>query len=236
MTSLKTDLLEKLKKQETLIKLQQIKLIDEIEFELEKKKRLEKDGSVIKLRTQLDELMKIIETPKVPNNYKVVLHDKEQAYLNDLNTWHLNNQIGKTDKEREKTLGEIREDLTNLYEKERIRLEKIKRGDCKKVDVHQEYIQKDLITFNEYMYNLSNISPFTINSILSSRCLVRCKLDSKDLTKNLVNADLKEKVYYDILPLFTTIIGIIEKQQTEIDTIKKQKEVTNMYARAKLHH
>ena len=90
MTSLKTDLLEKLKKQEASIKLHQIQLIEEIEFELEKKRRLEKDGSVIKLRTQLDELMKIIETPNVPNNYKVILHDKQIAYQNDLNNWHEN--------------------------------------------------------------------------------------------------------------------------------------------------
>ena len=38
MTSLKTDLLEKLKKQEASIKLHQIQLIEEIELELEKKK------------------------------------------------------------------------------------------------------------------------------------------------------------------------------------------------------
>ena len=43
MTSLKTDLLEKLKKQEASIKLHQIQLIEEIELELEKKRRLEKD-------------------------------------------------------------------------------------------------------------------------------------------------------------------------------------------------
>ena len=226
MTSLKTDLLEKLKKQEASIKLHQIQLIEEIEFELEKKRRLEKDGSVIKLRTQLDELMKIIETPNVPNNYKVILHDKQIAYQNDLNNWHENNKIGKVDKERQDALGVVVMNLKRLNEEEAFRIEKLKKeqGICQRP---YDTI-KDNITIKEYMNNLSEISPYTINSILSR--------DGRDPLKNLVNTDLKEKVYYDILPLFTTIIGIIEKQQTEIDTIKKQKNVTNMYARAKLHH
>jgi hypothetical protein len=63
------------------------------------------------------------------------------------------------------------------------------------------------------MNNLSKISPYTINSILSR---------GRDPLKNLVNTDLKEKVYYDILPLFTTIIGIVEKQQIEINALKQE--------------
>ena len=224
MASLKTDLLEKLKKQEASIKLHQIQLIEEIELELEKKRRLEKDGSVIKLRTQLDELMKIIETPNVPNNYKIILHDKQVAYQNDLNNWHENNKIGKVDKERQDALGVVVMNLRRLNEEEAFRIEKLKREQ----GMSFTDTIKDNITIKEYMNNLSEISPYTINSILSR--------DGRDPLKNLVNTDLKEKVYYDILPLFTTIIGIIEKQQTEIDTIKKQKEVTNVYARAKLHH
>jgi hypothetical protein len=228
MTSLKTDLLEKLKKQEASIKLHQIQLIEEIEFELEKKRRLEKDGSVIKLRTQLDELMKIIETPNVPNNYKIILHDKQVAYQNDLNNWHENNKIGKVDKERQDALGVVVMNLRRLNAEEAFRIEKLKREQGIVCHRPRDTI-KDNITIKEYMNNLSEISPYTINSILS-------RDGGRDPLKNLVNTDLKEKVYYDILPLFTTIIGIIEKQQTEIDTIKKQKEVTNVYARAKLHH
>ena len=227
MASTMIDLLEKLKRQEEVIKQQQLQLSEEIELELEKKRRLEKAGSVIKLRTQLDELMKIIETPNVPNNYKVILHDKQIAYQNDLNNWHENNKIGKVDKERQDALGVVVMNLRRLNEEEAFRIEKLKREQG--IVCHRPHDTiKDNITIKEYMNNLSEISPYTINSILSR--------DGRDPLKNLVNTDLKEKVYYDILPLFTTIIGIIEKQQTEIDTIKKQKEVTNVYARAKLHH
>ena len=205
------DLLEKLKRQEEVIKQQQLQLSEEIELELEKKRRLEKAGSVIKLRTQLDEMMKIVETPNVPNNYKVILHDKQIAYQNDLNNWHENNKIGKVDKEREDALGVVVMNLRRLNEEEAFRIEKLKREQSQP---GQPLIAvRDNITFKEYMNNLSEISPYTINSILSR---------GRDPLKNLVNTDLKEKVYYDILPLFTTIIGIVEKQQIEINALKQE--------------
>ena len=205
------DLLEKLKRQEEVIKQQQLQLSEEIELELEKKRRLEKAGSVIKLRTQLDEMMKIVETPNVPNNYKVILHDKQIAYQNDLNNWHENNKIGKVDKEREDALGVVVMNLRRLNEAEAFRIEKLKREQSQP---GQPLIAvRDNITFKEYMNNLSKISPYTINSILSR---------GRDPLKNLVNTDLKEKVYYDILPLFTTIIGIVEKQQIEINALKQE--------------
>ena len=220
MTSLKTDLLEKLKKQEASIKLHQIQLIEEIELELEKKRQLEKDGSVIKLRTQLDELMKIIETPNVPNNYKIILHDKQVAYQNDLNNWHENNKIGKVDKERQDALGVVVMNLRRLNKEEAFRIEKLKREQGIVGHRPRDTI-KDNITIKEYMNNLSEISPYTINSILS-------RDGGNDPLKNLVNTDLKEKVYHDILPLFTTIIGIIEKQQTEINALKTKKNTTRV--------
>ena len=220
MTTTMIGLLEKLKRQEENIKQQQFQLTNEIEFELEKKRRLEKDGSVIKLRTQVDELMKIIETPSVPNNYKVILHDKQIAYQNDLNEWHENNKIGKVDIQRQDALGVIAMDLRRLNEEEKFRIEKLKReqpGAGKLEEV------KDYITFKEYMDNLYKISPYTINSIKDRKCSRNYHDDHSDLlTKNLVNPDMKEKVYYDILPLFTTIIGIMEKQQVEINALKQK--------------
>lgn len=207
------DLLEKLKRQEEVIKQQQLQLSEEIELELEKKRRLEKAGSVIKLRTQLDELMKIVETPNVPNNYRVILHDKQVAYQNDLNNWHENNKIGKVDKERQDALGVVIMNLSSLKEEEAFRIEKLKREQSQPGQRPPDTI-KDNITIKKYMNNLSEISPYTINSIMS--------LKGRDPLKNLVNTDLKEKVYYDILPLFTTIIGIVEKQQIEINALKQE--------------
>lgn len=221
MTSTMIDLLEKLKRQEGVIKQRQLQLSEEIEFELEKKRRLEKAGSVIKLRTQLDELMKIVEIPNVPNNYKVILHDKQVAYQNDLNNWHENNKIGKVDKEREDALGVVVINLKRLNEEEAIRLENLKREQAIGCFANSKII-KDNITFKEYFDNLSEISPYTINSIKSRNGLGQAPL------KNLVNTDFKEKIYYDILPLFTTIIGIVEKQQIEINALKTKKNTTRV--------
>jgi hypothetical protein len=220
MASTMIDLLEKLKRQEEVIKQQQLQLSEEIELELEKKRRLEKAGSVIKLRTQLDELMKIIETPNVPNNYKVILHDKQIAYQNDLNNWHENNKIGKVDKERQDALGVVVMNLRRLNEAEAFRIEKLKREQGIVGTTFSRDTIKDNITIKEYMNNLSEISPYTINSIMS--------WDGRNPLKNLVNTDLKEKVYYDILPLFTTIIGIVEKQQLEINALKTKKNTTRV--------
>ena len=214
------DLLEKLKRQEEVIKQQQLQLSEEIELELEKKRRLEKAGSVIKLRTQLDEMMKIVETPNVPNNYKVILHDKQIAYQNDLNNWHENNKIGKVDKERQDALGVVVMNLRRLNEAEAFRIEKLKREQGIVGTTFSRDTIKDNITIKEYMNNLSEISPYTINSIMS--------WDGRNPLKNLVNTDLKEKVYYDILPLFTTIIGIVEKQQLEINALKTKKNTTRV--------
>jgi len=220
MASTMIDLLEKLKRQEEVIKQQQLQLSEEIELELEKKRRLEKAGSVIKLRTQLDELMKIVETPNVPNNYKVILHDKQIAYQNDLNNWHENNKIGKVDKERQDALGVVVMNLRRLNEAEAFRIEKLKREQGIVGTTFSRDTIKDNITIKEYMNNLSEISPYTINSIMS--------WDGRNPLKNLVNTDLKEKVYYDILPLFTTIIGIVEKQQLEINALKTKKNTTRV--------
>lgn len=220
MASTMIDLLEKLKRQEEVIKQQQLQLSEEIELELEKKRRLEKAGSVIKLRTQLDELMKIIETPNVPNNYKVILHDKQIAYQNDLNNWHENNKIGKVDKERQDALGVVVMNLRRLNEAEAFRIEKLKREQGIVGTTFSRDTIKDNITIKEYMNNLSEISPYTINSIMS--------WNGRNPLKNLVNTDLKEKVYYDILPLFTTIIGIVEKQQLEINALKTKKNTTRV--------
>jgi hypothetical protein len=218
MTSTMIDLLEKLKRQEEVIKQQQLQLSEEIELELEKKRRLEKAGSVIKLRTQLDELMKIVETPNVPNNYRVILHDKQVAYQNDLHEWHENNKIGKVDIQRQDALGNIAMNLKRLNDEEKIRIEKLKWEQAQPGQGLFTVEVKDHITFKEYMNNLSKISPYTINFIKDRKCSLQ-----DQLTKNLVNSDRKEKVYYDILPLFTTIIGIIEKQQLEIDALKQKK-------------
>ena len=56
MTSYLIDKLEALKEDENKIKEQQRVLQEEIELKMEKKRKLELDGTIIKLRTQVDEI------------------------------------------------------------------------------------------------------------------------------------------------------------------------------------
>ena len=61
MASYLIDKLEALKEDENSIKEQQRVLHEQIELEIEKKRRLELDGTIIKLRTQVDEISKNIQ-------------------------------------------------------------------------------------------------------------------------------------------------------------------------------
>jgi rRNA maturation endonuclease Nob1 len=224
MTSQKIDILEKLKQEEIILKNKQLVLSQEIELELEKNRRLEKDGSIIKLRTQLDELLKIIDTPVIQNNYKAVLYDKETTYQNNLNEWHKNNQIGKTDDKKQNELGNMVNELNILREKESIRLQQLSIKQNVKINSpNPNSINdiKDFISIKDYMKNLSKINPSTIDQITNAGVNSKIKqcLGERGIFKSQVSADFKEKVYYDILPLFTTIIGIMEKQQEKIDEL-----------------
>jgi len=59
MTSYILDKLEKLKNDENIIKEKKRVLEEELELEIEKKRRLEMDCTIIKLQTQLDGLKRI---------------------------------------------------------------------------------------------------------------------------------------------------------------------------------
>jgi hypothetical protein len=68
MASYLIDKLEALKTNELEIKEQQRILEEEIAFEMEKQRRLEMEGTITKLRTQIGEFSKNIEGLIMPNN------------------------------------------------------------------------------------------------------------------------------------------------------------------------
>jgi hypothetical protein len=76
MTSYLIDKLESLKEDENKLKEEQRVLIEEIELKMEKKRRLELDGTIIKLRTQVDEIRKNIEGEIMPDNRLVLQCEK----------------------------------------------------------------------------------------------------------------------------------------------------------------
>ena len=80
MTSYLIDKLEELKENEKVLQEQQRVLMEEIELEIEKKRKLELDGTIIKLRTQLDEMAKNIEGEIMPDNYTLLREQKTVDY------------------------------------------------------------------------------------------------------------------------------------------------------------
>jgi len=160
----------------------------------------------------LDNLFPIIEDDVVPNNYGALLSVMDQKYQANLHEWNQNNQMGETDVSTLASLKEEGDQLVKLKccERERLRKLAFKQG----INLNQMYSRppKDNISFKSYMENVSKIDQSYIDLIKDNKHnQFGVKIPAK------ITTDLKEKVYYDMLPLFTTIIGIMEKQQKEIE-------------------
>ena len=161
MTSYLIDKLEALKEDENKLKEEQRVLQEEIELEIEKNRRLELDGTIIKLRTQVGELAKNIEGEIMPDNRLLVLKFGKHNY---------------TQKEqREIEYGRGRD-----------------RGGREIVT---------LLTLEKFKDNLSKVSK------------------EQQLKGSLPH---QIKIYDDIIPIFTTMIGIMKKQEFEIDNLKQR--------------
>ena len=167
MASYLIDKLEALKTNELEIKEQQRILEEEIAFEMEKQRRLEMEGTIIKLRTQIGEFAKNIEGLIMPNNIRLVLENND------------------------------RERLPQQQEE---------------MDWHQQVTTRPLITLAEFQNNINQINEKT---------MVNMKLHQKNhQNRNLFVIKQDIKIYDDIIPLFTTIMGIIKKQGEEIKKLK----------------
>ena len=83
MASYLIDKLEELKEDENKLKEQQRVLMEEIELDIEKKRRLELDGTIIKLRAQVGELTKNIEGEIMPDNISLVLSYGKHNYTQE---------------------------------------------------------------------------------------------------------------------------------------------------------
>ena len=170
MTSYLIDKLEALKEDENKIKEQQRVLQEEIELVMEKKRRLELDGTIIKLRTQVDEIRKNIEGEIMPDNRLVVLrfgkhnYSQEQREINPMNYNHRN---------------------------------------------------LELLTLEKFKDNLSKVSE-------EKKELLKNRGIKTDIHSNQLVIPTEIKIYDDIIPIFTTMIGIMKKQEFEIETLKNK--------------
>jgi len=177
MTSYLIDKLEELKENEKALKEQQHVLMEEIELEIEKKRRLELDGTIIKLRTQVDEISKNIEGEIMPDNRILVL------------------SYGKHNYTREE-----------------------------QQEIHQLNYNKEieLLTLEKFKDNLSKMDEWMNNGTTTHQRLQSLNQNIRHRIPLEIPREIK--IYDDIIPIFSTMIGIMEKQEYEIDNLKQKME------------
>tara|TARA_B110000261_G_C13051351_1_gene344323 strand:+ start:514 stop:972 length:459 start_codon:yes stop_codon:yes gene_type:complete len=152
MTSYKHAKLQALTEEENKIKERKRILTEEIELEIEKNRILELESTIIKLRTQVDQLSKNIEGEIMPNNIQInPTATREERNENNYHT----------------TLSKFIKNISHLSEQE----------------------------LRQYSNSGSN--------------------------KRLVIVPNEIKIYHDMTPILTTIIGILYKQQQEINELKQ---------------
>ena len=173
MTSYLIDKLEVLKEDENKLKEQQRVLQEEIELDIEKKRRLELDGTIIKLRTQVGEIRKNIEGEIMPDNRLLTLHYGKQ-----------NNHERQQRRKRE-------------------------------YDIESN---PQLLTLEKFKDNLSKVSKELMELVNTQRG--NTKLKQQVQAARFIPHQIK--IYDDIIPIFTTMIGIMKKQEFEIDALKSK--------------
>ena len=154
MTSYNHAKLQALTEEENKIKERKRILTEEIELEIEKNRILELESTIIKLRTQVDQLSKNIEGEIMPNNIQI----NPTATQEERHGQHRNHHI----------------------------------------------------TVSKFIKNISHLSEQELRQYSNS-----------GNNKRFVIVPNEIKIYHDMTPILTTIIGILYKQQQEINELKQ---------------
>lgn len=200
MASLLIDKLENLKSNEIKLKEEQRVLEEQIAFEMEKKRRMKMDATLTKLEVQIDELENATESTMVGNNYEFVVHTRNidmQNKFDEFNKKYQGMDTNEIKVENSNLVQQFRNDRLLLVE-EKKKLDKLQRKD--------QGAQYQKITVKEFKNNLKSISEETKKMFQDRRRSFELKPEIK--------------IYDDIIPLFRTMMGVMEKQQREIDELK----------------
>jgi len=202
MTSYLIDKLEALKEDENKLKEQQRILHEEIELEIEKKRRLELDGTIIKLRTQVDEFGKNIEGKIMRDNFPLLREQETTDYQKACDKFNKEYQQGLISDEevlkQKKYLRDRKQKEDAKYSEWRYSSGEMKMNDEK-------------ITLEKFKDNLSKVT---------KEIKDKCHISGSRLGKSYIELPQEIKIYDDIIPIFTTMIGIMKKQEYEIDSLK----------------
>jgi hypothetical protein len=208
MTSKKIDLLEQMKRDEEQLKLRQKELAEEIELDIHRQNLLEQSGTINKLKTQLDLFRnKIMEEEIAPNNYKLLVFNKQREYSELIKS----GQICHLSEE------EIINKFDNVEQCGQYFLKKVTPpavlGLVLELQKLKEPHKRIKITSREYFDNISKCNDKTIEEI---------KNGVDESNKFMVTGNFTGSTKYDMVPILTTILGVLDKQQQSIETINKR--------------
>jgi hypothetical protein len=204
MTSYLIDKLEALKEDENNIKEKQRVLHEQIELEIEKKRRLELDGTITKLITQVEEIGKNIEGEIMEDNYTLIMEQETMNFQRDCEMLKKKQKEGLIDDQQ------YEEKARSL--RERKKKDGIKYNEWRIKSVGSVGWVKTKITLEKFKDNLSKVG-----DEVKERCNNRCHL-----SPGLMKIPYNIKIYDEIMPIFVTMIGIMKKQRFEIDTLKSK--------------
>jgi hypothetical protein len=187
------------------IKEEQRQLEEEIDFEIEKKRRLEMDGTITKLRTQVDEFAKNFEGKIMPNNlelfyFSIDVHQSIEC--DELRAFH-----GIISEDEYKKRSEI-------LRKKQEQIREEKKPYMRRVGNRRLKTDEKFITLDKFTNNLKHISDET---------KAQYKMQHNGKSKeDLVTVPPEIKIYNDITLILTTILGVMKKQQDEIKNLQEQ--------------
>ena len=186
---------------------------EQIILEIKKKSALEMDGTIVKFETQVNELKKFIEGDIMPNNIEIVVNQYNKDYNEGCNKLILKRQSSELSKEETNNKATILrqklETVNNKYKRLNSRARLGEHGydiiDDRSKNITLEEFKNNLCIVDEDVkFNkLNSIEPNYIRN------------------KRLYEIKPEIKVYDDIIPIFSTMIGIMKKQQQEIKELQK---------------
>lgn len=217
MASYLIDKLEALKENENKLKEEQRVLIEEIELEIEKKRRLELDGTIIKLRAQVDEIAKNIEGEIMRDNFPLLREQETTDYQKDSEKLRRDVNQGLIDddetKKQKQQIEERRQRADREYIQWRNRI--VTPRQPRIVTPNAVGVSEGKITLEKFKDNLSKVT---------KEIKDKCHMRGNRLGKSYIEIPPEIKIYDDIIPIFTTMIGIIKKQEFEINNLKEKME------------
>jgi len=186
---------------------------EQIILEIKKKSALEMDGTIVKFETQVNELKKCIEGDILPNNIEIVVNQYNKDYNEGCNKLILKRQSSELSKEETNNKATILrqklETVNNKYKRLNSRARLGEHG----YDIIDDRSKN--ITLKEFKNNLCIVDEDVKFNKLNSIELDYIR------NKRLYEIKPEIKVYDDIIPIFSTMIGIMKKQQQEIKELQK---------------